>query len=223
MFTTRSFPTVFVALAVLFVPASIAAAGSERAAGDSASEIEQLVFPEADMVSLQARGDRVLDELSELYLRSDVPRRVAIASVFYRLGWKSDAAKRALLEDIHTEDESLRLQVQWALGRVSDDPDVVDILIDNMRHDTNPLFRDKAACALSYDQIHLSEKQKLRLYERLIAALSDETPQVRAIAIKSLQIHTGQTKSFRYNAPPEQRARSVREWTQWLDNYRSSF
>lgn len=201
----------------------MAATGNQLAARDTGSEIESLVFPEPDLVSLQARGDQVLDQLAELYRRSDVPRRVTIASVFYRLGWKSEAAKRALLEDIHTDDEALRLQVQWALGRVSDDPAVVDSLIDNMRRDANPLFRDKAACALSYDQIHLSEKQKLRLYELLIAALSDETPQVRAIAIKSLQIHTGQTKSFRYNAPPEQRARSVREWTQWLEDYRSSF
>ena len=45
--------------------------------------------------------------------------------------------------------------MQWALGRVSDDPAVVDVLLENMRNDPNPLFRDKAACALAYDQIHL--------------------------------------------------------------------
>ncbi len=223
MFTTRSISPAFVALAVLFGPASFVVAGTAVTASKPTDELKRLVFPEVDLVALQARGNRVMDELAGLYLQSNLPERVAIARVFYQLGWKSDAAKRALLEDIHTSDEALRLQVQWALGRVSDDPDVVDILIDNMRHDSNPLFRDKAACALSYDQIHLSEKQKLRLYERLIAALSDENPQVRAIALKSLQIHTGQTKQFRYNAPPEQRDRSVREWTQWLEDYRASF
>ena len=46
--------------------------------------------------------------------------------------------------------------MQWALGRVSDDPDVVDVLLENMQNDPCPLFRDKAACALAYDQIHLA-------------------------------------------------------------------
>ena len=49
----------------------------------------------------------------------------------------------------------------------------MDVLLDNMRNDANPLFRDKAACALAYDQIHLTEKQKVRLYEGLINSLND--------------------------------------------------
>ena len=36
--------------------------------------------------------------------------------------WKSADAKRALMGDVHTGTRRLRLQVQWALGRVSDDP-----------------------------------------------------------------------------------------------------
>ena len=104
-----------------------------------------------------------------------------------------------LLQDIHTQNEKLRLQVQWALGRVSDDTQVVDILAGIMRDDPNALFRDKAACALAYDQIHLTEKQKVQLYGKLIDALSDPKPQVRAIAIQALSIHTGQTKGFNPN------------------------
>jgi hypothetical protein len=82
-------------------------------------------------------------------------------------------ARRALLADVHTADSNLRLQVQWALGRVSDDPAAVDVLLDNMRNDPVPLFRDKAACALAYDQIHLAPARKLRLLEGLIGALDD--------------------------------------------------
>jgi hypothetical protein len=53
-------------------------------------------------------------------------RAAAVAGVFYQLGWKSPEAKRALMADVQTQDQRLRLQVQWALGHVSDDPDVVD-------------------------------------------------------------------------------------------------
>src|SRR6266581_4811252 len=121
----------------------------------------------------------------------------------------------------HTDDTNLRLQVQWALGRVSNDPDVVETLVDNMRNDGNPLFRDKAACALANDQNHLTEDQKLRLYQRLIDALRDDRLQVREIALKALQIQTGQTKNFDPAGPPQAREAGLQEWTRWLDAYRS--
>jgi hypothetical protein len=125
------------------------------------------------------------------------------------------------MADVHTQNQTLRLQVQWALGRVSADLDVVDVLLDNMRNDANPLFRDKAACALAYDQIHLSEKQKVRLFEGLINSLNDPKSDVRSISALALSIHTGQTKGFEANAPQAKRDAAIREWRKWLDEYRS--
>jgi HEAT repeat protein len=121
-----------------------------------------------------------------------------------------------------TSNQDLRLSVQYALGRVSDDPAVVDVLVENMQGDPNPLFRDKAACALAYDQIHLSEAQKVRLFAGLIHALGDSKPQVRAIAIQALEIHTGQRKGFAPDADPSVRAAAVAQWQEWLRRYEDS-
>ena len=79
----------------------------------------------------------------------------------------------------------------------------------------------KAACALANDQIHLTEDQKLRLFQRLVDALCDDKLQVRQIALKALQIQTGQTKSFDPAAPAQAREAALQEWTRWLDTYRS--
>jgi hypothetical protein len=175
-----------------------------------------------DWKQVQAMGPGILPELARLYRSSTDAEKGTIANVFYQLGWKSPEAKRALMADVHTQDQALRLQVQWALGRVSDDPDVVDVLLENMQRDPVPLFRDKAACALAYDQIHLAPAQRLRLFEGLIQSLDSETPQVRQIALQALQILTGQTKGFRPAAEPETRRAAVLEWKRWLGEYRSS-
>jgi len=100
-------------------------------------------------------------------------------------------------------------------------PERIIAAVDNMRNDGNPLFRDKAACALANDQIHLNDDQRLRLYERLVEALRDEKLQMRQIALKALQIQTGQTKNFDPAAPPQVREAALQEWTRWLDAYRS--
>lgn len=183
--------------------------------------VKSLVFPEARLDEIRALGPAVLPVLASLYERSGEPERAGIASVFYALGWESPDAKRVLLRDLHTQNQELRLQAQWAIGRVSGDPDVVDALLDNMRNDGNPLFRDKAACALAHDQIHLSEPQKLRLFERLIDALGDPKPQVRDIALKTLVIHTGQSKGFNPSGSDAERNGAIREWRRWLERYRS--
>jgi HEAT repeat protein len=141
--------------------------------------------------------------------------------VFYRLGWKSEEAKDALMKDVHTKDQGLRLSVQYALGRVSNDVSVVDVLLDNMQNDGQLLFRDKAACALAYDQPHLTPAQKVHLYEGLIRALDDPKVDVRRIAALVLQIQTGQDKGFQFAGPPDARARAVEAWRQWLSEYRS--
>lgn len=175
-----------------------------------------------DSAAIRPLGPVVLPELVRLYETTPAPRdRASIAAVFYGLGWKSPEAKRALMADVHTDDPMLRLNVQWALGRVSDDADVVEVLLENMRRDPVPLFRDKAACALAYDQIHLAPAQKLRLFEGLIEALGDDEPQVRQIALQALQILTGQTKGYQPNAEPDQRGIAIRAWERWLVDYRS--
>lgn len=173
-----------------------------------------------DINRLKAMGPAVLPHLVRIYRSTpDEPTRATYAWVFYSLGLKSPEARAVLLQDVDTKNESLRLQVQWALGRVSDDTEVVDILANIMRNDVNPLFRDKAACALAYDQIHLTEKQKVRLYGKLIEGLKDPKPQVRAIAIQALKIHTGQDKGFDPNGSEDARLRSIARWTIWLETY----
>jgi HEAT repeat protein len=175
-----------------------------------------------DYQTVAAMGRAALPELVRLYAQSPPTERATIAQVFYNLGWKSEEARRALMADVHTSDSNLRLQVQWALGRVSDDPAVVDVLLDNMRNDPVPLFRDKAACALAYDQVHLSAAQKLRLFEGLVGALEDPKPQVRQVAIQALSILTRQTKGFQASGTPEARTAAVEAWTRWLAEYRAN-
>lgn len=172
--------------------------------------------------TVRPMGRAVLPELVRMYEASDEDGREKIAAMFYQLKWRSPEAKRVLMKDIHTRHQSLRLHVQYALGSVSDDLDVVDALVDNMEHDENPLFRDKAACSLAYDQIHLTPKQKAHLYGRLIGALSSPVVQVRQIALQALQIHTGQSKGFQPNAAENLRGRQIEEWKKWLVQYRSS-
>ncbi len=203
-------------------PARLAEAHPPAAAPPNETEIQALLLPRPDIAALKEIGPGVLPVMARIYERSDEPARATIAYAFYSLGWKSPEAKRALMKDVHTESRDLRLQVQWALGRVSNDADVVDVLLANMQNDDNPLFRDKAACALASDQIHLTEGQKLQLYGRLIEALRDPKPQVRDIALKVLQEQTGQTKGFDPNAPPAEREAQISAWEQWLQEYRAN-
>ncbi len=186
------------------------------------SAVAPYLSPKTDIPGLKRLGPGVMEVLAAIYERGDEHKRTEIAGVFYALGMKSPEAKRALMRDVHTANPDLRLQVQWALGRVSNDDDVVDVLLENMQDDQNPLFRDKAACALAHDQIFLTESQKVRLFERLIGALSDPKLQVRQIALQVLQIHTGQTKGFDPNGDPLAREASQRAWRAWLQEYRSS-
>jgi HEAT repeat protein len=175
-----------------------------------------------DWKAIEAMGRGTLPELVKLYGQSRPQERATLARVFYGLGWKSEEAKRALMADAHTDDRDLRLQVQWALGRVSDDPAVVDVLLDNMQNDPVPLFRDKAACALAYDQVHLSPAQKLRLFEGLVHALDDPKLQVRQVALQALSILTGQTKGFEPGGTPQFRKAAVEDWRRWLAEYRAN-
>jgi len=200
--------------------AFVAAALSLAIFASAGSSLDQAVAAD-DLEAIKAMGPSVMPHLARMYGAGDEERRQRLASIFYRLGWKSEEAKDALIKDVHTPNQGLRLEVQWALGRVSNDASVVDVLLDNMQNDAQLLFRDKAACALANDQIHLTPAQKVHLYEGLIRALDDPKMDVRRIAALVLQIQTGQDKGFRFAGPPEARARAVEAWRQWLAEYRS--
>lgn len=177
---------------------------------------------ENDVQGIRDLGPAALPELARLYEAGDEGRRIAIAGIFYQVSTRSKEAERVLLRDIHTANPYLRVAVQYALGRVSNDQKVVDTLLDIMRNDGNAHFRDKAACALTYDQPYLTEAQKVLLYEKLIDALSDPEIQVQAIANLALKIRTGQKKGFNHLAPAEQKRKSIEAWKLWLAEYRAN-
>ena len=168
-------------------------------------------------------GPEVMPILADMYRDAkDLRTKNEIVQIISSIGWESREAKYALLADVNTQDEELRIHLQYALGHISSDDDVVQTLLDKMQNDPNAYFRDKAACALAYDQRHLNEKQKFKLIEGLIGALDNATPQVRAIAIKALKIQTGQTKGFSPNAPKNERDVKVEVWKLWLEEYRKN-
>jgi hypothetical protein len=172
-----------------------------------------------DRAALERMGADAMPVLVEMYRQADPAGRAQIATTFYQLGWRSEEAKRAMMEDIHATDEALRIRVQWALGRVSNDDDVVDALLDNMRNGFNARVRDKAGCGLAYDQIHLTERQKAALYRRLIERLEDPSAEQRSLAIRVLRAHTGQTKGYH---PVTRSAEAVARWQRWIDEYEAA-
>ena len=216
----KSLRTLAFVLTTVFVAALASAAAPAQPLPNASAALDTAIAAN-DIEAIKAMGPAVMPRLVRLYGAGDEEGRQRIATVFYRLGWKSEAAKDALMQDVHTPNQGLRMSVQYALGRVSSDVSVVDVLLDNMQNDGQLLFRDKAACALAYDQIHLTPAQKVHLFEGLIRALDDPKMDVRRIAVTVLQIQTGQDKGFRFAGPPEARARAVEAWRQWLSEYRS--
>lgn len=205
-----------IALLLLLAPLAASLIGQ----ANSTAQLQQWVAGR-NVGAVRALGRPVLPQLVRLYENSrDDSFKARVAETFYQLGWESQEAKEALMRDVHTSNPELRIQVQWALGRVSSDQDVVDTLIANMRNDSNPLFRDKAACALAEDQIHLTERQKVRLFGALIGALRDDKLDVRRIAIQALRIQIGQDKGFNPDASWADREQKVRQWEAWLDGYK---
>jgi hypothetical protein len=174
------------------------------------------------LLAAHDHGTDVAARMAQVYEGSrDVGQKTWIAQMFWGLGLESKEAKQALMKDIHTPEQQLRLQVQWALGRVSGDDEVVRVLLDNMMNDQNPLFRDKAACALAEDQVHLKPKQKAKLYEGVIGALASQNPQVRQIAIQVLKIQLGQDKGYNPGAPEPERQAKIQEWRKWLTEFQA--
>ena len=199
--------------------AALAAAPTAPTAVDAAVREAAL---QGNLEILRARGPAVLPQLVSLYRESRPHERAAVARAFYGLGWKSEEAKQVLLADLATQDVELRLQAQWALGRVSADPEVVDRLFANMEKDPNLLFRDKSACALANDQIHLDPQARLAMMRRVVERLESSDPETRSLAVRILQVWTGQAKGFLPGAPPEHRAAAVARWRLWLVDYERS-
>jgi hypothetical protein len=216
----RRLSLLFVSACLLISPLSLLAQSQDQKL-ELSQKVTQLVEANDD-AALRALGADAIPSMAWLYGMSDEPERVRIANLFYAMGIESEAAERALIRDVHTSNPDLRTAVQYALGRVSDAPEVVDTLLDTLQNDGNPLFRDKAACALAYDQVHLSGAQKVRVYEGLIQALSSPEAQVRAVSIQALSILTGQTKGYYHLLSEERRERSIAMWQKWLDDYRAS-
>jgi len=208
-----------VALAV--VALALALAAPARGAEPSPLEVERLLDSSGYVEALRELGPEVVPVLARLYADAEPERRARIANAFYGLGWQSEEARRVLNADLETDHERLRLSVQWAIGRVSADDDVVERLLTILRSDPNALFSEKAACALAHDQIHLTEAQKVLLYAGLIDTLRSPDARVRRDAIRALEIHTGQRRGFQPWGASEARARSVRDWERWLGDYES--
>ena len=216
----RSLSLLFASACLLISPLSLFAQSQDQNL-EMSQRVTQLVEAN-DGAGLRALGADAVPSMAWLYGMSDEPQRVRIANLFYAMEIKSETAEQALIRDVHTRNPDLRLAVQYALGRVSDAPEVVNTLLDTLQNDGNPLFRDKAACALAYDQVHLNQAQKVRVYEGLIQALSSPEAQVRAVSIQALSILTGQTKGYHHLLSEERRERSIVMWQKWLEEYRAS-
>ncbi len=173
-----------------------------------------------DVDGLRELGPSVVSEVVARYRVADEDGRAHLAWVLYRLGFRSREAKDALMEDVHTSHQNLRIWSQYALGRVSNDDDVVDVLFENMTRGESWLFRDKAACSLANDQIHLTEKQRLRLLARLISALDDQDAQQRDLAIRVLETQTGQRRGYDPNAQRDERLPRIEDWWRWWNVYK---
>lgn len=178
--------------------------------------------PQSNIRAIKAIGPDALDPIAIAYAEGDETQRVRLAWLMWRLGLENEKAADVLLKDAKTENKSLRLNVQYALGSVSGDRVVVDTLLDTMLNDENGLFRDKAACALANDQRHLDYEQRYYLYRGLIKGLSNELYQIRDISIKALKIHTGQKMGYVALGGPENRIESIARWNEWLEEYRQS-
>lgn len=217
---TRLWP--ILSLSFLLLPLTIQAQEPFPGEEMTLSQRVTLAVEANDLEALRAIGPDAIPALLFLYETGDDPLRVQIVRAFHDLAWPSPAVERALMADLRSPSVELRLAVYYALGRVSNDPVIVEILLDILKNDPNPLLRDKAACALAYDQVHLKEpQQKVRLYEGLIQALGSPETHVRALAIQALSILTGETKGFHPAFPPDRQQRSIEMWQRWLDEVRT--
>lgn len=194
-------------------------------APQEALEIDRIIdssahwMPREQLDVIRGFGPDVIPHILDRYSASDNKGKAKLAALLWSINWKSEEAARVLLQDAKTQDRTLRVNIQYALGHLSDNPLVVQTLLDNMRNDPNPFLRDKAACALAHNQVNLDMQQKYYLYRGLIEGLGDEKAQVRHISIKALKIHTGQTMGFSASDDPQVRNAAIIGWRKWLEDY----
>jgi hypothetical protein len=158
--------------------------------------------------------------LTELYKEAESNREKSkIADVFWRLGWKSPQIEEALMGDLDSTDEGLKINVQWGIAKSTQSSEVINKLLYNLEYDSSALVRDKAACALASDFIHISPEQRIVILRGLIKGLSNDIQQVRNSSILALAIQTGQRKGFVATADADSRTESITVWHEWLDEY----
>jgi len=172
---------------------------------------------------IQHFGYGAIAILTELYKESSSnSEKAKIASIFWRLGWKSQEIEETLMPDLDADDDYLKVQAQWGIAKSTVNSDVISKLLDNLENDPSPFVRDKAACALASDFIHISPAQKIQILRGLVEGLNSEITQVRASSILALKVRTGQTKGFVAGADIESRLQSIKTWGEWVDEYERS-
>ncbi|HYU32634.1 MAG TPA: HEAT repeat domain-containing protein [Thermoanaerobaculia bacterium] len=211
---TRLWP--ILSLSFLLLPLTVHAQTPFPGEEMTLSQRVTLAVEANNLKELQAIGPKAIPALLFLYETGDDQLRLQLAQTFHDLAWQSTEVEHALMGDIRSHSVELRLAVYYALGRVSDNPEVVATLLDILQNDPNPLLRDKAACALAYDQVHLKKPEKVQLYAGLIQALSNPERQVQAVAIQALSILTGETKGFSPVLGADRQQRSIEMWQRWL-------
>jgi len=165
-------------------------------------------------------GYRAIPILTELYNEAESNReKIIIADLFWRLGWNSPEIEKTLIKDLDTDDQGLKINVQWGIAKSTQSDIVIEKILYSSIHDPNPIVRDKASCALASDFIHISPSQRIKLLRGLVEGLSSDIHQVRNSSILALKIQTGQTKGFTAADNIKSRKKSIDKWHVWLDEY----
>lgn len=169
---------------------------------------------------IETFGYDAIPFLTELYAEADNNLdKSRIAWVFWRLGWKSTEIEQALLPDLDTSDANFKVWVQWGIAKSTQSDEVINKLLFNLENDPSPFVRDKAACALASDFIHISPTQRITILRGLVDGLSNETQQIRGSSIQALLVQTGQTKNYVATADVSSRAQAIDVWEEWVDEY----
>ncbi|GAB4278410.1 MAG: hypothetical protein Kow0092_34220 [Deferrisomatales bacterium] len=134
--------------------------------------------------------ERAIPSILRFLGESDLKTHFHLAAVLGKMGY---AAVGPLLEEYgRTGDDYARVFILYALGKVKD-PKVLDALpaLFDALEDPNPEIRDTAARALGKICEHvnpslISEETRARLFDKLMARVSDRMAGVRSKAVRSL-------------------------------------
>ena len=169
---------------------------------------------------IRSFGYGAIPILTELYEEADTNlEKSRIAWAFWKLGWKSPEIEEALIEDLDSSDANLKVWVQWGIAQSTVNDTVIRKVLYNLENDPSPFVRDKAACALASDFVHISESQRVLIYRGLIDGLSNDTQQIRASSIQALKVKTGQTKNYNAAGDAASREEAITAWNEWLEEY----